>query len=289
VQWIFRYGGIGMRNGILLIALISVMLLIGTASAKPVIKSVDLDPSTSNNADTKVTTTDDNGKSIKDVKANNNLLESPDGETWSKNIELPDDEVTFIAENENHETETAKAKRGGCTGSYDTHTKEYSFAHVEPSPISGKDVTFYLKTSVGPADSAIIGFCVYPNNPKTSLSKGPDAGSWGWVPKFTSRNIFGFGRLRGYNNIPLNAVRNLNMGTGHYELETNSDRILMHIYDPIECSRDDDREDDSISGKTCWRRPGTTTIIPEFPIIAAPIAAVLGLVFFFQLRKNKKE
>lgn len=29
--------------------------------------------------------------------------------------------------------------------------------------------------------------------------------------------------------------------------------------------------------------------IPEFPTVAAPIAAVLGLVFFFQQRKNKKE
>ncbi|MDD5616167.1 MAG: PEF-CTERM sorting domain-containing protein [Candidatus Methanoperedens sp.] len=29
--------------------------------------------------------------------------------------------------------------------------------------------------------------------------------------------------------------------------------------------------------------------IPEFATVAIPIAAVLGLVFFFQQRKNKKE
>ncbi|MBU4222554.1 MAG: PEF-CTERM sorting domain-containing protein [Euryarchaeota archaeon] len=29
--------------------------------------------------------------------------------------------------------------------------------------------------------------------------------------------------------------------------------------------------------------------IPEFPIVALPLAAVLGLVFFFQQRKIKKE
>ncbi|MBU4222950.1 MAG: PEF-CTERM sorting domain-containing protein [Euryarchaeota archaeon] len=29
--------------------------------------------------------------------------------------------------------------------------------------------------------------------------------------------------------------------------------------------------------------------IPEFPTVALPVAAVLGLVFFFQQRKNKKE
>jgi hypothetical protein len=29
--------------------------------------------------------------------------------------------------------------------------------------------------------------------------------------------------------------------------------------------------------------------IPEFPTVALPIAAVIGLVFFFQQRKNKKE
>ena len=31
------------------------------------------------------------------------------------------------------------------------------------------------------------------------------------------------------------------------------------------------------------------TAIPEFATVAIPIAAVLGLVFFFQQRKNKKE
>ncbi|TRZ88904.1 MAG: PEF-CTERM sorting domain-containing protein [Methanosarcinales archaeon] len=29
--------------------------------------------------------------------------------------------------------------------------------------------------------------------------------------------------------------------------------------------------------------------IPEFPTVTLPIAAVLGLVFIFQQRKNKKE
>jgi hypothetical protein len=50
-----------------------------------------------------------------------------------------------------------------------------------------------------------------------------------------------------------------------------------------------------------WDNKGVTTgtadmitniylnFIPEFPTVALPIAAVIGLVFFFQQRKNKKE
>ena len=31
------------------------------------------------------------------------------------------------------------------------------------------------------------------------------------------------------------------------------------------------------------------SLVPEFPTVALPIAAVIGLVFFFQQKKNKKE
>lgn len=278
-----------MNNKIMLIMVIfAVMLIVGIASAKPVIKEVDLDMSSSNNADAKVKANDDAGKSIRDVTANNNHLEGPStDETWIKNIPLSQDIVKFEVKNEKQETKTGFAKRGGCPESYSSHQSQYEFAHVEPVPISGKDVTFYLTTTVGPTNSAIIAFCVYSDNPKSSLSEGPDAGSWNWVPKFKSRYIFGFGRLTGNDNIPLNALRYLNMGTAHYEKETYSDKILMHIYDPIECSNDDDRvDDDSSSGNTCWRRPGTPTVIPEFPTFVIPIAATLAIMLMVKRRKK---
>ena len=284
-----QIGGEDIMNNkiILIMAILALMLIVGIASAKPVIKEVDIDMSSSNNADAKVKATDDEGKSISDVKANDNDLYHSDDEIWSNSIPLPHDVVKFEAKNDDQETKTAFAKRGGCPESYSSHQSQYEFAHVEPVPISGKDVTFYLTTTVGPTNSAIIAFCVYSDNPKSSLSEGPNAGSWDWVPKFKSRYIFGFGRLTGNDNIPLDEERNLNMGTAHYEEETYSDKILMHIYDPIECSKDDDWEDDDSSpGNTCWRRPGTPTVIPEFPTFVIPVAATLAIMFIVMRRKK---
>ena len=269
-------------------AILALVLIVGIAGAKPVIKEVDIDMSTSNDANAKVKTTDDEGKNIDYVKANNYNLDHSNDETWSKNIPLPDDVVRFEAKNDKgKKTKTAFAKRGGCPESYSSHYSQYEFAHVEPVPITGKDVIFHLTTTVGPTDSAIIAFCVYTDNPKSSLTEGPDAGSWDWVPKFKSSDIFGFGRLTGNDNIPLNDSRTLNIGTAHYEEATYSDQILMHIYDPEECSKDDDHEDyDSIPRKTCWRRPGTPTVIPEFPTFVIPVAATLAIMFIFMRRKK---
>jgi hypothetical protein len=45
------------------------------------------------------------------------------------------------------------------------------------------------------------------------------------------------------------------------------------------------------SPKTCFYYPGGSppTTVPEFPTVALPIAAVIGLVFFFQGKKRKVE
>jgi len=47
-----------------------------------------------------------------------------------------------------------------------------------------------------------------------------------------------------------------------------------------------------VAGVTITRDIGTETrdvSVPEFPTVALPVAAVIGLVFLFQSRKNKKE
>jgi len=282
------------RNNLILIILVIMTLITVTVSAKPDIKKIDLDDEDqAGNVPVTVIATSDSGTVIKVITDRGELIKESDPDKWGNNINIPlSTELTIASKDSSGETSYVKAYRGSCTENYDSHREEYSFAHVEPDPISGKEVRFYLTTTVGPSGSAILGFCVYPDNPKTSLSAGPDADTpdWKWVPKFNSRYRFGFGRLHGHDNIPLDADRYLDIGTAYYKENTNSNKILMHILDPVECSKNGIQADgEDKYPNTCWRRPGTSTQIPEFPTIALPIAAVIGLVFLFQHRRNKGE
>jgi hypothetical protein len=301
-----------MRNKIqMIVALLAVMLIIGVASAAN-IKKVKLDEIQGNPNILDITVeVVNNGGVVTDVSTNDNnpLIKGNDGLWHGNNIPKGNGIVKIDAhDNNNNLLATRLYGSGGCTGNYLSHDKTYNFANVRPEPNSGIITTFYLDTYIPPyynptSPASIIGICVYPNpgfdrdigelNIATALNTI-------WVPKHSgTHDYFGFGRIHGTDTIALSPARTIETGTVNYNTITGSDSslILMHILDPIECAKGDNADDEEeIDGEpnnnpqTCWRRPGTPPPgIPEFPTVALPIAAVLGLVFFFQQKKKKEE
>jgi len=163
---------------------------------------------------------------------------------------------------------------------------------VDPEPVSGSITTLYLDTEFR-SGASLIQVCVYPIpgfDPEIGTRDIAPLLTDKWVPKHRGhKEYYGFGRILGTDNIPFDGTKDIEIGTADYGRDTYSHQILMHIYDPEECKNDKDAGEGAFQGKTCWRRPGTSTQIPEFPTIALPIAAVIGLVFFFQHRKIRKE
>lgn len=266
--------------------IIVIMLFIGTASAGE-IKGVKKEIGSNNNrlltitTDNTVTSVSDNGMPLTE--------ESSNGEKkWKRDIDDTEDNgISQIEASDRNSLHNSLhinghddgSGNGGCLSNegYKSHSTSYSLAHVDLNNNNLK-TTFYLDTEADPdhPNSGIIGICIYPsdfNNPTLNLLYD----STKWEIKSNSKwNYFGFGRIHGTDhNIPLGT--DTDIGTATYTNNIPGQNILLHIYDPIECSTE--KED------TCWRRPGTT-IIPEFPTVAIPIAAVLGLAFFFQQRKR---
>lgn len=267
-----------MRYKILIIAaLISLVLIIGTASADPDVKRTKTIPNNGHfNVEVEVTGAtnvfiDDTHQA---TQINPNLWQATDIVGEDKG-----DYKLFKIRPENGPLENAGS--GGCTNNYDIHDDPYPYADVYllPSGIS-QTTTFFLNTE-SRAGASIIGICVFPNPPD---SQGYDvtiaSGLIGkWVAKFNGQNDkFEIGRINGEDKIFLDGTKNIETGTVNYQVITDSSKILLHVFDPSVCDPEE----------TCWRSPGTT-IIPEFATIALPIAAVLGLVFFFQHRKKKEE
>jgi hypothetical protein len=296
-----------MRNKIMLIAaMLAVMLIIGVATAKTEIKKVKLDMNPGDNSllDVTVGVVTDVGV-VSSVATNSQTMNPLNNEEWKKNG-IGKGIIKIEATNSLGQATTKLYGSGGCTGNYLSHDDTYNFANVRPIPKSGIITTFYLDTYIPPyydptSPASIIGICIYPN-PGFDRDIGEldiaTALNTIWVPKHSGNHgYFGFGRIHGTDTIALSPARTTEIGTVNFNTTSGSDssQILMHILDPIECANGDNADDEEIDGNsnnpdTCWRRPGTPPPgIPEFPTIALPIAAVIGLVFFFQNRKKKEE
>lgn len=287
-----------MRTGILIIAvLIGMMFMIGAASAgKPEINGVSKHPESGGEVPITVSATDDH--SVKSVKANDHELTHKDGDIWEGKIhsdeELNDVKID-VQDDENNNDEELYG-HGGCPSrsSYDEHNYTYTYAHVDLMQDPDFKTTFSLHTLNNPG-TGVIGICVYPD-PGFNASIGAllnllyDPNLWE-IKHNAGSNYFGFGRHGGLNLIPLNGSDTL-IGSADYKQSTSSEKILMHIYDPVECARDtSEREGDKdkeYPQNTCWRRPGGGTVIPEFPSIAFPIAAALAIMLIFQRRKKEE-
>ena len=286
-----------MKNKILILTVIIVIMLfignilIGTASTEQ-IKGVKKGVDSSGNRFLTVTTE----KTVISVTNNGNKLtvEPSNRETkqWKIDIdELEDNGISDIEASDGnslHDSLHINGQHdgignGGCLNreGYEAHSTPYSLAHVDLNN-NNLETIFHLDTETDPThpNSGIIGVCIYPstfNNPELKLLYD----STEWEVKLNCQwDYFGFGREHGTNhNIPLGT--DTDIGTATYTNNIPSQQnILLHIYDPIECSAE--KED------TCWRRPGAATI-PEFSTVAIPIAAVLGIILFFQHRKRKEE
>ncbi len=295
-----------MRWKILIITLfIGVMIIIGTASAdKPEIKGVTKHPKETSGIPITVIAKDDT--SVTTIEANTEsgvtTLTHQGGGIWMGHIREAEElkDITIEAHH-NSDSDSQNLGHGGCPSrmSYDNHTYTYTYAHVDllTDPLEKFKTIFSLHTEVNPLqETGVIGICIYPEpgyNPGIGASLLSLYDSW-QTKHNPPWDYFGFGRMNGKNYIPLNGIHDIPIGSANYTRSTNSEKILMHILDKNECSRDEnerdeDKEDDDPQDCTCWRRPGTTTPIPEFSTVAIPIAAVLGLVFFFQHRKKKEE
>lgn len=103
----------------------------------------------------------------------------------------------------------------------------------------------------------------------------------------TGRDRVEFKSYKG--NYPISSpVDDKPIGKINYETLPANELIVLHIRDNGICRNSGNLDGDN-DPETCFVRESTTTNVPEFPTMALPIAAVLGLVFFIQQRKTKEE
>lgn len=277
-----------MRNKIMIIVtIIFLVLIIGTASAGE-IKGVKKEQIGS---DIILTVFTDND--VNTVNAGSNLpqIESSNGvKKWtSKLIESENAgqlEISTTDTSSNYD----KLKILGtdddsnsCINRYNSHAISYPLANVIINNFNLIS-TYHLDTETDSlhTNAGIIEVLICPtpyNNPTLDLLHDPTK----WKIKSNIHwDYFSFVRQNG-NDDNIQLGTDTDIGTATYTGSLpNQQYILLHIYDTLECGRTNE-------GETCWRRPGQTPRIPEFSTIAIPIAAVLGLVFFFQHRKKKEE
>jgi hypothetical protein len=263
--------------------IIAMILFIGTASADN-IKGVKKEE-VGGTLYVKVTT--DNTVSQVTINGNQLSVISSNGEKkWEKDITPTIDNGISEIQTSGGSKRQVNGKdmgNGGCPNrnSYESHATTYSLARVDLI-YNNLITTYHLDTDVDPShpENGIIGICIYPktfNNPELNLLYSPD-----WeIKQNTNWDYFGFGRAGG-NSLNIKQGTDGDLGTAKFlnNIPLQQD-ILLHIFNPRECSPEGE--------DTCWRRPGYGTPIPEFPTIALPIAAVIGLVFFFQHKKRKEE
>lgn len=269
-----------MRNRILVMAVIIAMILfIGTASAADNIKGVKKEK-VSDVRHIEVTT----DTSVGSVDGFTEFSLTNGEKKWRKTISKTEDDgiLDIYTSDGSKRRVNGQDGNGGCPNrdSYKAHNIPYSLARVD---LINNDLitTYHLDTDADPShpENSIIGICVYPtpfNNPELNLLYT----NWE-IKQNTGWDYFGLGRVTGTNKIPQGTDEDLGTAEFLNYIPSQQD-ILLHIYNPTECSRFNE-------GNTCWRRPGHGTPIPEFPTVALPIAAVIGLVFFFQHRKKKEE
>lgn len=186
-----------------------------------------------------------------------------------------------------------------CPAKSDSHKIVYNGVAFHKSVI-GNIETYFLDT-VNINNAGVIELCIYPKAPGfpnngilTPLYDDQSSLLWK-IANPTKNDYLGFVRKNGQNNIPINGRINIRVGTADYKTSPSGlleeGGVLLHIDDPNECKVD--KENDG----TCFRRPGITqkptptptSAIPEFPTVAFPVAALLGLVSFFAYRKKEKE
>ncbi|HEY9204491.1 MAG TPA: PEF-CTERM sorting domain-containing protein [Candidatus Methanoperedens sp.] len=147
----------------------------------------------------------------------------------------------------------------------------------------------------------VIEYCVKPNpgfspgvsgtGGLTALASGQNGAAF--QPDRPDTSIFfGFKRNDGDpSNLPILNQGTVAMGSADYStgggsLPTSED-IIFHINDPDICTAAIS-DSQGVPRNTCFVRHGTVTI-PEFPHIALPVAAVIGLVFIVLHMKRKEK
>jgi hypothetical protein len=149
---------------------------------------------------------------------------------------------------------------------------------------SGNTIYFYLTTTFASQD--IIGYCVYnriPTSGLPSVSSNTEAVNY-WHFKDKVADYVGFLPHPQGQHPLVTPQTNLPMGSVTFSSEPPDMLIILHVRSAELCGGN---EQDG-SPKTCHVRYGGNAI-PEFPTVALPIAAVIGLVFFFQHKKRKEK
>jgi len=174
-------------------------------------------------------------------------------------------------------------------------TGKMSSSTVTPYALDGalNQRLYYLTTTV-----TFKEYCVYPNNNATSLP-GATASNiiTGWDMNIQNNNQVIF-RNAGQGGVESYGPGNdIHIGDVQYSADPTPELlILIHIKDTAECEKlypTGDPEGTNDNGvKTCFvqpKKPNGNGEIPEFPTVALPVAAVIGLLFFFTKRNSKKE
>jgi hypothetical protein len=147
---------------------------------------------------------------------------------------------------------------------------------------SGNTINFFLTTTFDSQD--IIGYCVYNSIPTSGLpivsSNTTAVINWDFNAKYP--DYVGFLPHPQGPNTLVTPQTNLPMGSVTFSSEPPDMLIVLHVRSAELCGGTEQNPN------TCKVRYGGNPI-PEFPTIALPIAAVIGMVFFFQHKKKKEE
>lgn len=159
---------------------------------------------------------------------------------------------------------------------YENHNLIYNYVNIT-NISSDKSVETYMLNTAFKPDAYLIGIIIYPDQ---SAKPGSDIAALypNWKVHSGSRDIvsenaekkgkryeagtydaaeFGYVRKNGNDNIPLDGSENIAIGRAGFSAgKPRSYGFLIHIYDPVECSRPENNGNSYIEYDTCLRRPG---------------------------------
>lgn len=189
-----------------------------------------------------------------------------------------------------------------CPANPKTDTFNGAWVITESSPSNlgtGEKITYKLGTNIIPGVT-VKEFCVY----NDTFTKNPAypvlTPLWNPSDLWDVQNKDGQFLFKGASH-PYIPINGLITPVGIADYKDNNQPMVkynIHIVDSTLTRTycPPNREDpDTIVGtdnNTCFRDPNGSPPppgIPEFPSIALPVSAVIGLLFFFNQRKNKKE
>lgn len=179
---------------------------------------------------------------------------------------------------------TGIAAAGNCVNANGALSSSTETNKVAPYVTGSGDIRdFYLTTTFNPGD--IIGYCIYNTNPPNGLPSvsSSSANVNHWPFSSNTPDYIGFlPQPQGRN--PLASPQTaLKMGSVTFSNTPPDLLIILHVRSAELCGGYESNGE----AKTCHVRQGAGNSIPEFPTIALPVAAALGIMFLMVRAKKK--